>query len=169
MGFLQKLFGPSGGEAAAPKTSLIYAPVVGQAVPIAEVSDPTFGEEILGKGVAIKPSEGKVFAPCDATVDVMFDTGHAVSLVSDSGAEILIHVGLDTVNLKGEHFTIHAKAGAKVKKGELLIEFDKDAIAAAGYDTITPVVICNTPDYASITPKTGSAVTNADVVLELSK
>ena len=167
MGLFQSLFG--GSKEAPSKGYQIYAPVAGQAVAISEVSDPTFGEEILGKGMAIKPSEGKVFAPCDASVDVMFDTGHAVSLISDDGVEVLIHVGLDTVNLKGEHFTAHTKSGDKVKKGQLLIEFDKDAIAAAGYDTITPVVICNTPDYAAITPKTGSAVAPGDVVLELSK
>lgn len=85
-----------------------------------------------------------MFAPCDASVDLMFDTGHAVSLVADFGAEILIHVGLDTVNLKGEHFNVHVKTGDKVKKGDLLIEFDVAAIAAAGYDVITPLVICNT-------------------------
>ena len=165
MGLFQSLFGGSK-EA---QGYQIYAPVAGQAVAISEVSDPTFGEEILGKGLAIKPSEGKVFAPCDATVDVMFDTGHAVSLASADGVEILIHVGLDTVKLKGEHFTTHAKSGDKVKKGQLLIEFDKDAIAAAGYDTITPVVICNTDDYAAVTPKTGSAVVPGDLVLEITK
>ncbi len=173
MGFFQKLFGssepPKSEAPKAPETWQLFAPVAGEAVALSEVSDPTFGEEILGKGMAIKPGEGKVFAPCDATVDMMFETGHAVSLVTGFGAEVLIHVGLDTVNLKGEHYTIHAKAGDKVKKGDLLIEFDKDAIAAAGYDTITPVIICNTPDYASIVPHTGSAVTNGDVVLELTK
>ncbi len=167
MGFFQKLFGS--GQAKAPEKWQIFAPVAGEAVPISQVSDPTFGQEILGKGVAIRPSEGKVFAPCDATVDLMFETGHAVSLIASFGAEVLIHVGLDTVNLKGEHFTVHAKGGDKVSKGDLLIEFDKDAIAAAGYDVITPIVICNTPDYAVIEPHTGKTVAPGDVVMELAK
>ncbi len=87
MGFFKKLF-------SMPSDS-IYAPVAGEAVPISEVSDPTFGQEILGKGIAIRPTDGKVYAPCDATVDMMFETGHAVSLIADCGAEILIHIGLE--------------------------------------------------------------------------
>ena len=168
MGFFKKLLG--GGDA--PKAAAldaVYAPVAGEAVAISEVSDPTFGEEILGKGIAFRPTEGKVFAPCDASVDLMFDTGHAVSLMADCGAEILIHVGLDTVNLKGEHFTVHAKNGDKVKKGDLLIEFDVDAIAAAGYDVITPMVICNTPNYSKIEIHSGKTVAPGDLVLELGK
>lgn len=161
MGFFKKLFGSAMDE--------VYAPVAGEAVPISQVSDPTFGEEILGKGVAFLPTEGKIFAPCDATVDLMFDTGHAVSLVADHGAEILIHVGLDTVKLKGEHYTVHAKNGDKVKKGDLLIEFDVAAISAAGYDVITPMVICNTPNYSKVEVHTGKAVVPGDLVLELGK
>lgn len=161
MGFFKKLFGSAMDE--------VYAPVAGEAVPISQVSDPTFGEEILGKGVAFLPTEGKIFAPCDATVDLMFDTGHAVSLVADHGAEILIHVGLDTVKLKGEHYTVHAKNGDKVKKGDLLIEFDVAAISAAGYDVITPMVICNTPNYSKVEVHAGKAVVPGDLVLELGK
>ena len=161
MGFFKNLF-------AKPKNQLM-APLAGQAVPVSEVSDPTFGEEILGKGIAIRPSEGRVVAPCDATVDTMFETGHAVSLVADFGAEILIHVGLDTVNLKGEHYTVHCKSGDKVKKGDLLIEFDVAAIAAAGYDTITPIVICNTDDYTVFDTHVGKAVAAGDLIIELGK
>lgn len=175
MGFFQKLFGQSQEAPKAPETPVpsgpiqIFAPVVGQAVPISEVSDPTFGEKILGDGCAIKPTEGKVLAPCDGTVEQIFETGHAVTLTSLGGAEILIHVGLDTVELKGKHYTIHAHDGDKVKKGDLLIEFDAAAIAAEGYDTITPVVICNSDDFTTITPHTGKAVTPGDLVLELEK
>lgn len=160
MGFFKKLFSQP--------TDSLYAPVAGEAVPISEVSDPTFGQEILGKGIAIRPTDGKVYAPCDATVDMMFETGHAVSLIADCGAEILIHIGLDTVNLKGQHYTVRAQNGDKVKKGQLLIEFDREAVAAAGYDTITPVVICNSGDYATFKIHTG-AVTSQDVILELAK
>ena len=161
MGFFKKLFGKPVDE--------IFAPVVGSAVPVTEVPDPTFAECMLGNGIAIIPSEGKVVAPCDATVDAMFETGHAVSLVASNGAEILIHVGLDTVMLKGKHFTIHAANGDKVKKGDLLIEFDLEAIKAEGFNTITPMLICNSADYGTFKTNVGKAVTNADVVIELAK
>jgi len=161
MGFFKKLFGKPMNE--------FYAPVVGNAVPVSQVPDPTFAEELLGKGIAIEPAEGKVYAPCDATVDMMFETGHAVSLVADCGAEVLIHVGLDTVTLKGKHFTIHTANGAKVKKGDLLIEFDVEAIKAEGFNVITPMLICNSGDYGTFKASVGKAVTNADVVIELAK
>ena len=161
MGFFQKLFGKKYDE--------LCAPVAGNAVPVNQVPDPTFAEEMLGKGTAIEPTEGKVFAPCDATVDMMFSTGHAVSLVADCGAEVLIHVGLETVSLGGKHFTVHAENGAKVKKGDLLIEFALEAIKAEGFNTITPMVICNSGDYATFKTDVGKAVTNDDVVIQLAK
>ena len=161
MGFFKKLFGK-------PVDSL-YAPLSGKAVPITEVPDPTFAEGMLGNGIAIEPSDGKVFAPCDATVDMMFSTGHAVSLVADCGAEILIHVGLETVSLEGKPFTIHVANGDKVKKGQLLLEADLEAIKAAALPTITPVVICNTDNYPTFNTFVGKNVTNGDVVIELAK
>ena len=161
MGFFDKLFGK--------KLEGIYAPIAGKAVAITEVPDPTFAEGMLGNGIAIEPADGKVYAPCDATVDMMFDTGHAVSLVAESGAEILIHVGLETVGLEGKPFTVHVQNGDKVKKGQLLIEADLEAIKAAGLPTITPVLICNTNDYPTFKTHVGTAVTNADLVIELGK
>ena len=161
MGFFKKLFGKP--------VDALYAPVIGNAVPVTEVPDPTFAECMLGNGIAVIPSEGKVYAPCDATVDTMFETGHAVSLAAANGAEILIHVGLDTVMLKGKYFTIHCKGGDQVKKGDLLIEFDNEAIKAEGYNTITPMLVCNCDDYSTFNTKVGKAVTNADVVIELAK
>jgi PTS system beta-glucosides-specific IIC component len=161
MGFFTKLFGK--------KTDDLYAPIAGKAVPIAEVPDPTFGEGMLGNGIAIEPTDGKVYAPCDATVDMMFTTGHAVSLVADFGAEILIHVGLETVSLEGKPFKIHVANGDKVKKGQLMIEVDLEAIKAAGLPTITPVVICNTDDYPTFKTTVGKDVTNDDVVIQLAK
>ncbi len=163
MGIFDKLFGGS-----KPSGIVVAAPVAGEAVPISEVSDPTFGDEILGKGVAIRPSQGRVFAPFDGTVDMMFDTGHAVNLISKDGVELLIHVGLDTVKLKGEHYTVHVKNGDAIKKGQLILEFDPAAIAAAGYDVITPVVVCNTPDFTSVTAHTGP-VEPGDDLLTLEK
>lgn len=148
---------------------VIGAPLKGEAVESAAVNDPTFAEEMLGKGMAIKPSEGKVYAPFDGTVAMVFDTKHAVSLVSEKGTEVLIHVGLDTVMLKGEHYTAHVESGAAVKKGDLLLEFDMEAIAAAGYDTVTPVVVCNADDYKDVIRTTGKQVEPGDVVMELEK
>lgn len=161
MGIFSKLFGKSLDE--------IGAPVAGEVVPVSQVNDPTFSEEMLGKGIAIRPAEGKVVAPCAATVDMMFETGHAVSLIADNGAEILIHVGLDTVSLKGKHYTVHAKNGDKVEKGQLLIEFDAAAIAADGFDTITPVVICNSADYKTVETVTGKTVAAGEAVIRLGK
>ena len=161
MGFFDKLFGK--------KLEGIYAPIAGKAVSITEVPDPTFAEGMLGNGIAIEPTEGKVYAPCDATVDMMFDTGHAVSLVTVSGAEILIHVGLETVGLEGKPFTVHVANGDKVKKGQLMIEVDLDAVKEAGLPTITPVLICNTDDYTTFNTFVGKDVTNNDVVIELAK
>ena len=163
MGFLDKIFG----KQEANKIE-IAAPVAGEAVPVTEVNDPTFSEEILGKGVAIRPTGHEVVAPCDGTVEMMFDTGHAVSLTSADGAEILIHIGLETVKLKGTHYTTHAANGDQVKKGQLLISFDLEGIAADGYDTITPIVICNTDSFAQVECHTG-VVNAGDVILTLSK
>ena len=161
MGFFDKLFGK--------KLEGIYAPIAGKAVAITEVPDPTFAEGMLGNGIAIDPTDGKVYAPCDATVDMMFDTGHAVSMTTESGIEILVHVGLETVGLEGKPFTVHVQNGDKVKKGQLLIEADLEAIKAAGLPTITPVLICNTDDYPTFKTHVGPAVANADLVIELGK
>ena len=161
MGFFKKLFGK--------KTDDLYAPMAGKAVPITEVPDPTFAEGMLGNGIAIEPADGKVYAPCDATVDMMFTTGHAVSLVADNGAEVLIHVGLETVSLEGKPFTVHVANGDKVTKGQLLIEVDLEAVKAAGLPTITPMLICNTDDYPTFNTFVGKAVTNNDVVIALAK
>ena len=161
MGLFDKLFGK--------KLDALYAPVAGKAVPVSQVPDPTFAEELLGKGIAIEPTEGKIYAPCDATVDMMFETGHAVSLMADFGAEILIHVGLETVSLKGKHFTIHAANGDKVKKGDLLMEFDLEAIKAEGFNTITPVLVCNSGEFGTFKTHVDKAVTSADAVIELAK
>lgn len=147
----------------------IAAPVEGNAVPISEVSDPTFGEEILGKGIAINPTRGRVVSPVNGKVAMMFETGHAVSLVSDDGVEVLVHVGLDTIKLKGEFYTIHAHDGDTVKIGDLLMEFDMDGIKNAGYDIITPIVICNTTDFASVNPISGGAVSEGDEIIGIKK
>lgn len=147
----------------------IGAPISGKLVSIKEVSDPTFGEEILGKGAAVIPDDGKVYAPADGTVSTVFPTGHAVAMATDDGVEILIHVGLDTVKLDGKHFTIHAQEDQKVKKGDLLLEVDLGQVKAEGYDTITPVVICNSDDFAEITMAQPKDVVHGDEILTLQK
>lgn len=148
---------------------VIGAPIEGEAVEISKVNDPTFGQEILGKGMAIIPSVGKVVAPVNGSVEMVFDTKHALSIKSEEGAEILIHIGLDTVSLKGEPFTTHVSAGQSVKAGDLLLEFDIEAIKAAGLDIISPIVICNTPDYKEIKIQAGASVKVLDEVMTLVK
>lgn len=130
--------------------TIIYSPVKGEIVPIGDVSDPTFAEETLGKSIAVLPRANRVVSPVNATVEVMFDTGHAVSIVSDEGTEILIHIGIDTFKLKGQFFKAHVKNGDEVKKGDTLIEFDGAQIKSAGYDTVIPIVICNSANYTRI-------------------
>lgn len=161
MGFLDKLMGK--------KEICIYAPLEGECVPLSEVSDPTFGEGVLGKGIAIKPSNGKVFAPVDAQVSTIFPTGHAIALTTGDGVELLIHVGLDTVKLDGKYYTKHVKDGDKVKKGDLLLEMDLAGIKSEEYDTITPVIICNTEEFASITTETGHSVDLQNVIITAMK
>ena len=165
MGFFSKLFGKSESK----NENGIFAPIAGAAVPVSEVPDPTFSSGMLGNGVAIIPTEGKVYAPCNATVDMMFTTGHAVSLVADNGAELLIHVGLETVGLEGKPFTVHVQNGQKVNKGDLIIEVDLEAVKAAGLNTITPVLVCNSDDFGTFKTVTGKDVTNADMVIDLAK
>lgn len=128
----------------------IGCPVEGEAVSIKQVEDETFCDEILGTGLAIRPKKGRVVSPIDGVVMVLLDSSHAVSLESDSGVEILVHVGLDTIKLRGKYFKAHVKVGDRVKAGDLLLEFDPNAIEEAGYDTITPIVILNSKDYKAI-------------------
>ena len=123
---------------------------------------------MLGKGAAVIPEEGKIYAPADGEIGMVFDTLHAVSMTTDFGAEILIHIGLDTVKMKGDGFTGHVKAGDHVKKGDLLLEVDLEKVKTAGYDTITPVLVCNTPDYASVEGIQADAVNAGDDLIIIS-
>lgn len=131
----------------------ISSPLNGEIVPLTEVKDETFASEMMGKGIAINPKEGKVVSPINGTVQMIFKTKHAIGLKSQDGAEILIHIGMDTVQLDGKHFTAHVKDGDKVKVGDTLVEFDMDAIKKEGYELVTPVIITNTIDYLEIVPK----------------
>ncbi|MEE1013013.1 MAG: glucose PTS transporter subunit IIA [Clostridia bacterium] len=134
------------------KSISLYAPMTGRVVPKEQIPDEVFSQGVLGECVAIDPSEGKVYAPANCTVASVFETKHALSLRTDTGVELLIHMGLDTVKLQGNHFCIHVKDGDRVKKGQLLAEFDKKGIQADGYSTVTPVVICNSGDFAAVAP-----------------
>lgn len=124
--------------------------------------------KILGDGFAVIPSEGKIYAPTDGEIAMVFDTLHAITLTSSSGTEILIHIGLDTVTLKGAPFTAHVAAGDQVKKGDLLMDVDLDKITGAGLNTVTPVLICNTDDYGKISLKKEGEVSLDEAVLSIS-
>ncbi|MEC0124506.1 beta-glucoside-specific PTS transporter subunit IIABC [Paenibacillus pabuli] len=128
----------------------VFSPITGEVKPLSEVPDPAFSEEIMGKGFAIQPSEGRVVSPINGTVFSLSKSGHAIGLVSDNGAEMLIHIGIDTVKLKGQFFSPKVQAGAKVAVGDVLMEFDREEIEKAGYTTITPVIITNMHQYHSI-------------------
>lgn len=129
---------------------IIKSPIKGEIYPITEVRDQTFKDKLLGDGIGIYPVQGRVVSPFDGRVAIMFETNHACSIVSDRGAEVLIHIGLDTVNLKGQYYKSYVNNGSRVKTGDLLIEFDIEKIRAAGYDLITPIVITNSSSYKSI-------------------
>lgn len=141
----------------------------GRVVPLENVEDDVFSGKILGEGVAVEPSEGKLYAPCDCTVESVFDTKHAVSLTSDDGCEILLHIGIDTVKLGGRFFTAAVKDGQRVKKGDLLITFDIDGIRKAGYKVTTPMIICNSNNYSSIEVTASGIVKAGDNILRINR
>ena len=149
------------------ETQTLYSPLNGQAIPLAEVKDETFAGEVLGKGMAVVPSEGVVKAPCDAEVSMVFDTKHAIGLTTESGIELLIHVGLNTVELEGKYYTVHVNDGDKVKKGQTLITFEMDKIKEAGYDVTTPMIVTNTDDFEEVTFLNAGTVNTDSGVLEV--
>lgn len=129
---------------------VLSAPLSGRIVPLDQVEDEVFSQGILGQGIAVLPEEGKVSAPCDGVISTIPDSRHAVGLTGPGGMEILIHVGMDTVQLEGKFFDCKVSVGDAVKKGDILLEFDKKEIAAAGYTLVTPMVVCNSDDYKSL-------------------
>lgn len=150
-------------------TETVVAPMTGQIVALEEVEDPTFAQAILGQGIAIKPTDGLVKSPIKGEIVTIFETKHAIGLKTDSGLELLIHIGIDTVQLKGEHFTQLAKNGQRVEIGTPLVQVDLAAIEAAGYDTITPIVVTNTMDYAGVLPTGEGLVNTGDAVIKVIK
>ena len=155
--------------AASAKEEIIASPLVGDILPLSAVADEVFASGALGKGVAIQPSEGKVLAPANGTVSVLFPTGHAVGITTDTGVELLIHIGLDTVNLDGRGYTSHVEKGQKVSAGDLLVEFDIATINEAGYDTITPVIVTNTDNFTDVLTTIEPVVARNDYLFTIVK
>ena len=147
----------------------LTAPMKGKCVSIKEVPDPTFAEEILGKGIAVIPQDGHVYAPADGKISTVFPTGHAVGITTADGAEILIHIGLDTVQLNGEGFQARVAQGDRVKKGQLLVSFDMAFIEEKGYCLETPVLVTNSDDYLEVVETVAEHVAQGDVLLKVLK
>ena len=153
--------------AAAAKDTVLAACLTGTVVPLAEVKDEAFASGALGDGIAIEPAVGELVAPADGEISSTFDTHHAVGMTTVDGAELLMHIGIDTVKLGGKHFTYLVNEGDKVRKGQPLIRFDIEAIKAEGYPVTTPLIVCNTDEYAAVTPKASGTVKQGDALLEL--
>lgn len=149
------------------QTESIVSPINGQAQALNTIEDTAFSEGLLGQGIAITPNEGVVYAPFDGTVVTLFPTKHAIGLVSDTGCEILIHVGMDTVKLDGKYFESYIEQGARVSKGEKLVSFDIEGIKSEGYSVVTPVIITNTADYLDVVPMLDGEVKTNDEIMKV--
>ena len=155
------------GTLASPSEGVIQTPIVGDVVALSNVNDPVFSSGAMGQGIAVKPSQDVVYAPADAEVTIVFPTGHAYGLRTSNGAEILIHVGIDTVSMNGEGFNHKVAQGDKVKAGDVLGTFDSAKIAAAGLDNTTMVIVTNTADFASVNPVASGSVAKGDAIIEV--
>lgn len=159
---------PAAGTAAQVKNTVIASPVKGKVIALRDVKDEAFSADVLGLGAAVLPEDDTIYAPADGIVENMFSTGHAIDLVTDTGAEVLIHVGMDTVQLQGKGFQPLVRSGDAVKKGQPLLKFDRKLIEAAGYSLVTPVIITNSDDYAAVAAAGTAAVNAGDTLLTLS-
>lgn len=146
---------------------MMYSHLNGTVVDLEDVEDDVFSQKILGEGIAVEPSEGKLYAPCDGKVDSVFDTKHAVNILSADGAEVLLHIGIDTVKLGGKHFEFHVSDGQEIKKGDLLITFDIEAIKSEGYKVTTPLIIGNTDDYSAIAAAAKGKISAGSEILKI--
>ena len=158
---------PSPAAAPAAKDTVLSACLNGTVVPLADVKDEAFASGVLGDGIAIEPSDGELVAPADGEISSTFETHHAVGMTTADGAELLMHIGIDTVKLGGKHFTYLVNDGDKVKKGQPLIRFELEAIKAEGYPVTTTLIVCNTDDYAAVAAKASGTVKQGDALLEL--
>lgn len=147
----------------------VKAPLTGNVVALTDVPDPVFAGLMLGKGIAIEPTSGEMVSPVNGTVTTVFPTGHAVGLTSDNGIEVLIHVGMDTVSLNGQGFTQHVKAGEKVTIGQKLVTVDLEAVKAAGYSIVTPIVVTNTDNFSEVITINSQSVTAGENLLTIIK
>ena len=158
-------------EAEAPAKAMeaatLGAHMNGTIVALSDVKDEAFASGALGQGIAVEPTEGKLFAPADGIIDMVFDTRHAVGMTTSQGTELLMHIGIDTVKLGGKHFTAHVAPGQAVKKGELLVSFDLEAIRAEGYPLTTPMLVCNSDDYAAVEPLAGGSIAAGQDLLQV--
>jgi PTS system beta-glucosides-specific IIC component len=143
---------------------IVYSPIKGSVIPLSQVKDEVFSQEIMGKGVAIIPEEGKVFSPISGKVTTVFPTKHAIGLTGNN-IEILIHIGMDTVELNGKYYKSHIKDGDKISVGDLLMEFDIEKIKAAGYEVVTPIIITNSNNFSSIKAVDAATVNAKDQLL----
>lgn len=148
---------------------VLYACCDGEILPLEKVEDEAFASKVLGEGVAIIPVEGRLYAPCDGKIDTVFETNHAINLVSDQGCEILLHIGLDTVKLKGKFFHSHVSDGQKIKKGDLLISFDLKNIKKEGFNIATMLVVCNSEDYKSVKTVSDGSTVHGTKLIEIEK
>ena len=149
------------------KPCTLFSHLSGRVVNLEKVEDEAFSEKILGDGVAIEPSEGVLYSPCEGSVVKVFDTKHAINIVSDEGCEILLHIGIDTVKLSGKHFSAHVKDGDRIHKGDKLISFDIEEIQKAGFRTTTPMVVCNSDEYSKINVVTNGHVSAGEKLIDL--
>lgn len=145
----------------------LFAHMNGTVVKLENVEDEVFSEKILGDGIAIEPTEGKLYSPCDGKVDKVFDTKHAINIVTDNGCEILLHIGIDTVKLNGKWFEVYVSDGQTIHKGELLISFDMDEIKRAGFKTTTPMIVCNSDNYSQISSSATGKISAGDRIIKI--
>lgn len=149
------------------KKTTLCAHLSGDIIPLEDIEDEAFSQKVLGDGIAIEPTEGKLYSPCDGKVDMVFETKHAINLISDDGCEILLHIGIDTVKLLGKHFKAHVSDGQRIRKGDLLITFNTKEIRRAGFKTVTPMIVCNSDEYEKFNTLLSGKVSVGDAVLEV--
>ena len=146
---------------------VLVTPINGEVIPLSEVEDEAFSKGIIGKGIAIMPKEGKVYAPADGVVTTLFPTFHAIGITTDNGAEVLIHVGMDTVQLEGKYFIPSVKQGDRVKLGDLLLSFDYEKIKESGFSTVTPVLVTNYDRYLDVVETDKKSVVKGDELITI--
>lgn len=162
-------FAPAAADATQRSEVMVMSPLTGDIRNLSDVNDKTFSQGLIGKGIAILPSLGKVYAPFDGEVAAVFKTKHAIGLKADNGIELLIHVGMDTVNLDGKYFTSHVENSQRVKMGDLMVEFDMEAMKKEGYDLMTPIVVTNSDNYLSILPAANGKIRKTESLMKLFK